>query len=101
MHNYNRQILSEYKFASLQNISLTFDKFDVEPQLNCSYDSLCIFDTETDTSLGCYCGQMNTMSMTFNTSSLYMYFTSDESVQASGFEISYRFVGKYECFIYI
>ena len=74
---------------------MSFDLFKVEAQPDCSYDSLCVYDTHDNSPLGCFCGELDSgFTVVFNTSALYMIFTSDDSVAHLGFNIKWEFIGK-------
>ncbi|XP_068943575.1 procollagen C-endopeptidase enhancer 1, partial [Petaurus breviceps papuanus] len=76
-----------------QVISLTFGKFDLEPDTYCRYDSVSIFNgAQSDDSkrLGKYCGDTAPSSITSEGNELLVQFVSDLSVTADGFSASYK-----------
>ncbi|XP_074081449.1 procollagen C-endopeptidase enhancer 1 isoform X2 [Macrotis lagotis] len=76
-----------------QVISLTFGKFDLEPDTYCRYDSVSIFNgAQNDDSkrLGKYCGDTAPSSITSEGNELLVQFVSDLSVTADGFSASYK-----------
>ncbi|KAM9001733.1 procollagen C-endopeptidase enhancer 1 isoform X2 [Sarcophilus harrisii] len=76
-----------------QVISLTFGKFDLEPDTYCRYDSVSIFNgAQSDDSkrVGKYCGDTAPSSITSEGNELLVQFVSDLSVTADGFFASYK-----------
>ena len=84
----------------LQLIALNFSHFEVEDDLDCSYDSLCLYngtledgDNWFDQKVGCYCGFASGLNVATNSSSITLVFESDDTKKETGFEI---FVSYYE-----
>ncbi|XP_075421068.1 procollagen C-endopeptidase enhancer 1 [Tenrec ecaudatus] len=76
-----------------QIISLTFGKFDVEPDTYCRYDSVSVFNgAQSDDAkrLGKFCGDTVPGPITSEGNELLVQFVSDLSVTADGFSASYR-----------
>lgn len=74
-----------------QKVSLRFERFDLEADQFCSYDSLEIYDGPTDTEdplLGqVYCGDNMPPDLTSSGPSLTVVFSTDDSVTATGFTV--------------
>ncbi|XP_069077875.1 embryonic protein UVS.2-like [Pleurodeles waltl] len=75
-------------------VSLTFTSFAVEPDPNCAFDSLSIFDGAKTNSplIGKYCGSNLVPPVTSTGSSLLLQFHSDVSLNMKGFQATYTFV---------
>ncbi|XP_004457207.1 procollagen C-endopeptidase enhancer 1 [Dasypus novemcinctus] len=76
-----------------QVISLTFGKFDLEPDTYCRYDSVSVFNgAESDDAkrLGKFCGDTAPGPISSEGNELLVQFVSDLSVTADGFSASYR-----------
>ncbi|KAG5195374.1 hypothetical protein MJG53_018309 [Ovis ammon polii x Ovis aries] len=76
-----------------QVISLTFGKFDLEPDSYCRYDSVSVFNgpvSDDAKRLGKFCGDTVPGSITSEGNELLVQFVSDLSVTADGFSASYR-----------
>lgn len=72
-------------------IKLVFTDFDLEPQQECTYDHIAIFDgpNSNSTSLGRFCGSKVPHTITSSQNKAYMTFKSDASVQRKGFKAHY------------
>ncbi|XP_004617253.1 procollagen C-endopeptidase enhancer 1 [Sorex araneus] len=78
-----------------QVISLTFGKFDLEPDTYCRYDSVSVFNgavTDDAKRLGKFCGDTAPGPISSDGNELLVQFVSDLSVTADGFSASYRTV---------
>ncbi|XP_003422559.1 procollagen C-endopeptidase enhancer 1 [Loxodonta africana] len=76
-----------------QVISLTFGKFDLEPDTYCRYDSVSVFNgavTDDAKRLGKFCGDKVPGPISSDGNELLVQFVSDLSVTADGFSASYR-----------
>ncbi|CAK6444530.1 unnamed protein product [Pipistrellus nathusii] len=76
-----------------QVISLTFGKFDVEPDTYCRYDSVSVFNgavSDDAKRLGKFCGDTAPGPISSEGNELLVQFVSDLSVTADGFSASYR-----------
>ncbi|KAG8523728.1 Procollagen C-endopeptidase enhancer 1 [Galemys pyrenaicus] len=76
-----------------QVISLTFGKFDVEPDTYCRYDSVSVFNGAVNDDakrLGKFCGDTAPGPISSEGNELLVQFVSDLSVTADGFSASYR-----------
>lgn len=76
-----------------QVISLTFGKFDLEPDTYCRYDSVSVFNgpvSDDAQRLGKFCGDTAPGPITSQGNELLVQFVSDLSVTADGFSASYR-----------
>ncbi|KAF6126294.1 procollagen C-endopeptidase enhancer [Phyllostomus discolor] len=76
-----------------QVISLTFGKFDVEPDTYCRYDSVSVFNgavSDDSKRLGKFCGDTAPGPISSEGNELLVQFVSDLSVTADGFSASYR-----------
>lgn len=76
-----------------QVISLTFGKFDLEPDSYCRYDSVSVFNgpvSDDAKRLGKFCGDTVPGSITSEGNELLVQFVSDLSVTADGFSATYR-----------
>ncbi|XP_036910803.1 procollagen C-endopeptidase enhancer 1 isoform X2 [Sturnira hondurensis] len=76
-----------------QVISLTFGKFDVEPDTYCRYDSVSVFNgavSDDAKRLGKFCGDTVPGPISSEGNELLVQFVSDLSVTADGFSASYR-----------
>lgn len=76
-----------------QVISLTFGKFDLEPDTYCRYDSVSVFNgavTDDAKRLGKFCGDTAPGTISSQGNELLVQFVSDLSVTADGFSASYR-----------
>lgn len=74
-------------------ISLTFGKFDVEPDTYCRYDSVSVFNgavSDDAKRLGKFCGDTAPGPISSEGNELLVQFVSDLSVTADGFSASYR-----------
>uniref|UniRef100_A0A914PER5 CUB domain-containing protein n=1 Tax=Panagrolaimus davidi TaxID=227884 RepID=A0A914PER5_9BILA len=74
-------------------VAATFRYFNLEPHKNCSYDKLEIYESTVanpETLIGRFCGQNIPKFITTNTSnSMIVKFTSDASIQKTGFHIEF------------
>uniref|UniRef100_A0AC35GXM3 Metalloendopeptidase n=1 Tax=Panagrolaimus sp. PS1159 TaxID=55785 RepID=A0AC35GXM3_9BILA len=74
-------------------VAATFRYFNLEPHKNCSYDKLEIYEStisNSETLIGRFCGQNIPKFITTNTSnSMIVKFTSDASIQKTGFHIEF------------
>ncbi|XP_076996913.1 procollagen C-endopeptidase enhancer 1 [Tamandua tetradactyla] len=78
-----------------QVISLTFGKFDLEPDTYCRYDSVSVFNgavSDDAKRLGKFCGDTAPGPISSEGNELLVQFVSDLSVTADGFSASYRTV---------
>eukprot|EP00069_Balaena_mysticetus_P002826 bmy_16115T0 len=76
-----------------QVISLTFGKFDLEPDSYCRYDSVSVFNgavSDDAKRLGKFCGDTAPGPISSEGNELLVQFVSDLSVTADGFSASYR-----------
>ncbi|XP_042638906.1 procollagen C-endopeptidase enhancer 1 [Orycteropus afer afer] len=76
-----------------QVISLTFGKFDLEPDTYCRYDSVSVFNgavSDDAKRLGKFCGDKVPSPISSEGNELLVQFVSDLSVTADGFSASYR-----------
>ncbi|KAM6155330.1 procollagen C-endopeptidase enhancer 1 [Rhynchocyon petersi] len=76
-----------------QVISLTFGKFDLEPDTYCRYDSVSVFNgavSDDAKRLGKFCGDTVPGPISSEGNELLVQFVSDLSVTADGFSASYR-----------
>ncbi|XP_047635655.1 procollagen C-endopeptidase enhancer 1 isoform X1 [Phacochoerus africanus] len=76
-----------------QVISLTFGKFDLEPDSYCRYDSVSVFNgavSDDAKRLGKFCGDKAPGPISSEGNELLVQFVSDLSVTADGFSASYR-----------
>ncbi|XP_006896641.1 PREDICTED: procollagen C-endopeptidase enhancer 1 [Elephantulus edwardii] len=76
-----------------QVISLTFGKFDLEPDTYCRYDSVSVFNgalSDDSKRLGKFCGDTVPGPISSEGNELLVQFVSDLSVTADGFSASYR-----------
>ncbi|KAM5338742.1 cubilin [Glossophaga mutica] len=71
-------------------INLIFRRFHLEFHYNCTNDYLEVYDTDSGTSLGRYCGKSIPPSLTSNTSSLKIVFVADSDLAYEGFLINYE-----------
>ncbi|KAB1263290.1 Procollagen C-endopeptidase enhancer 1 [Camelus dromedarius] len=74
-------------------ISLTFGKFDLEPDSYCRYDSVSVFNgavSDDAKRLGKFCGDTAPGPISSEGNELLVQFVSDLSVTADGFSASYR-----------
>lgn len=74
-------------------ISLTFGKFDLEPDSYCRYDSVSVFNgavSDDAKRLGKFCGDKAPGPISSEGNELLVQFVSDLSVTADGFSASYR-----------
>ena len=62
----------------LQQISLNFTTFNVEPHDRCGYDSVNVFDTDDTNSLGVLCGTDIPDSIKTTTNTMLIVFTTDD-----------------------
>ncbi|KAM5131183.1 procollagen C-endopeptidase enhancer 1 isoform 2-T2 [Callospermophilus lateralis] len=78
-----------------QVITLTFGKFDLEPDTYCRYDSVSVFNGAVNDDakrLGKFCGDTSPGPISSEGNELLVQFVSDLSVTADGFSASYRTV---------
>ncbi|XP_016048779.1 procollagen C-endopeptidase enhancer 1 isoform X2 [Erinaceus europaeus] len=78
-----------------QVISLTFGKFDLEPDTYCRYDSVSVFNgpvSDDAQRLGKFCGDSAPGPISSQGNELLVQFVSDLSVTADGFSATYRTV---------
>ena len=68
---------------------MTFSHFDVEGEHECNWDSLCVFDGD-DEWRGCFCGNLDGHEVVTRSNHLEIYFLTDSSVMAPGFEITWQ-----------
>ncbi|KAL0605462.1 Procollagen C-endopeptidase enhancer 1 [Plecturocebus cupreus] len=76
-----------------QVIALTFEKFDLEPDTYCRYDSVSVFNgavSDDSRRLGKFCGDAVPGSISSEGNELLVQFVSDLSVTADGFSASYK-----------
>ncbi|XP_045318212.1 procollagen C-endopeptidase enhancer 1 isoform X1 [Leopardus geoffroyi] len=76
-----------------QVISLTFGKFDLEPDTYCRYDSVSVFNgavSDDAKRLGKFCGDTAPGPISSEGNELLVQFVSDLSVTADGFSASYK-----------
>ncbi|XP_032184103.1 procollagen C-endopeptidase enhancer 1 isoform X2 [Mustela erminea] len=76
-----------------QVISLTFGKFDLEPDTYCRYDSVSVFNgavSDDSKRLGKFCGDTAPGTISSEGNELLVQFVSDLSVTADGFSASYK-----------
>ncbi|XP_017389073.1 procollagen C-endopeptidase enhancer 1 [Cebus imitator] len=76
-----------------QVIALTFEKFDLEPDTYCRYDSVSVFNgavSDDARRLGKFCGDAVPGSISSEGNELLVQFVSDLSVTADGFSASYK-----------
>ncbi|XP_029419053.1 procollagen C-endopeptidase enhancer 1 isoform X1 [Nannospalax galili] len=76
-----------------QVITLTFGKFDVEPDTYCRYDSVSVFNgavSDDSKRLGKFCGDKAPGPISSEGNELLVQFVSDLSVTADGFSASYK-----------
>ncbi|XP_069341847.1 procollagen C-endopeptidase enhancer 1 [Eulemur rufifrons] len=76
-----------------QVIALTFEKFDLEPDTYCRYDSVSVFNGAVSNDakrLGKFCGDTIPGRISSEGNELLVQFVSDLSVTADGFSASYR-----------
>lgn len=74
-------------------ISLTFGKFDLEPDTYCRYDSVSVFNgavSDDSKRLGKFCGDTAPGTISSEGNELLVQFVSDLSVTADGFSASYK-----------
>uniref|UniRef100_A0A914YVX1 Metalloendopeptidase n=1 Tax=Panagrolaimus superbus TaxID=310955 RepID=A0A914YVX1_9BILA len=74
-------------------VAATFRYFNLEPHKNCSYDKLELYEStvaNSETLIGRFCGQSIPKYVTTNSSnSMIVKFTSDASIQKTGFHIEF------------
>ncbi|CAL1537018.1 unnamed protein product [Lymnaea stagnalis] len=72
-------------------IALTFESFELENDLNCTFDYLEIRErsTETDSLLGKYCGFSDPKDIQSTGNQVFIKFVSDSAIQKRGFLISF------------
>ncbi|XP_021506337.1 procollagen C-endopeptidase enhancer 1 [Meriones unguiculatus] len=78
---------------SNQVVTLTFGKFDVEPDTYCRYDSVSVFNgavSDDAKRLGRFCGDKAPSPIISEGNELLVQFVSDLSVTADGFSATYR-----------
>ena len=71
---------------------LVFTNFDLEEQDSCSYDSLEVFDgdtNESDKRFGKFCGSSIPPAVVSSTNELLLHFVSDDSTTGKGFRAHY------------
>uniref|UniRef100_A0A8C5UZ61 Cubilin n=1 Tax=Microcebus murinus TaxID=30608 RepID=A0A8C5UZ61_MICMU len=71
-------------------IRLMFKIFHLEFHYNCTNDYLEVYDTDSETSLGRYCGKSVPPSLTSSGSSLMLVFVADSDLAYEGFLINYE-----------
>ncbi|XP_037366570.1 cubilin isoform X2 [Talpa occidentalis] len=71
-------------------IHLIFTKFHLEFHYNCTNDYLEVYDTNSGTSLGKYCGKSVPPSLTSSGNSLILVFVADSHLAYEGFLINYE-----------
>ncbi|KAF7489415.1 Tolloid-like protein 1 [Sarcoptes scabiei] len=72
-------------------VKLVFEDFDLEPQQECSYDYVIIYDgiTTNKSVLGRFCGSKSPHPIISTTNKVLMKFKTDASVQKKGFKAHY------------
>uniref|UniRef100_H2ZK52 CUB domain-containing protein n=1 Tax=Ciona savignyi TaxID=51511 RepID=H2ZK52_CIOSA len=96
--NYPKNIECKYRVNSGSSsnwISLYFLAFNVEPNTQCRFDYLEVFNGPTTTtgSIGKYCGSTSPNIITQITSDMSMKFKTDGSITHSGFNVRYSISG--------
>ncbi|NP_001072.2 cubilin precursor [Homo sapiens] len=71
-------------------IHLMFETFHLEFHYNCTNDYLEVYDTDSETSLGRYCGKSIPPSLTSSGNSLMLVFVTDSDLAYEGFLINYE-----------
>ncbi|XP_071806490.1 uncharacterized protein [Asterias amurensis] len=79
-------------------VIVSFLSMDVEPQRNCQYDYLVLYDGPDASSpkVGQYCGTKLPQAFTSTTSEVFVTFHSDEADSFKGFEIGYQATGEFD-----
>ena len=79
------------KISLHQVAAIEFEDFDVEPQAQCRYDALTVYNgpDENEPILAKLCGPNIPRDLRGKTNELFVVFTSDHSVQKKGFKARY------------
>jgi len=93
VRKYNKNAYCEYVFDAPPNKGLVFefDDFRVEDEADCLYDSLCFEDFNNGDQLGCYCGNLNTLTVETTSRSVIMRWYTDGSEQKKGWSMYFYF----------
>lgn len=72
-------------------IKIVFEDFDLEPQQECAYDFVTIYDGDSSSgqTLGRFCGSKEPHPLVSSTNKALMIFKTDASVQRKGFKARY------------
>uniref|UniRef100_H2ZK53 CUB domain-containing protein n=1 Tax=Ciona savignyi TaxID=51511 RepID=H2ZK53_CIOSA len=96
--NYPKNTECKYRVnsgTSSNSIAFNFLAFNLEPNTQCRFDYLQVFNGPTTIlgSIGKYCGSTNPSTITRTTSYMSMKFKTDGSVTRSGFNVRYSITG--------
>ncbi|GAB1598696.1 tolloid-like protein 2 [Argonauta hians] len=93
----NKYCVWQIEAPKQHRITLNFSYFDLEGNnQDCEYDSLKVSDGASSKAIGVFCGSTLPMPITSSENSLRIEFTSDNSVQKTGFNATF-FTDKDEC----